>query len=109
MTILGAGMVHPVVLRAAFDAGPIRAVIFTSGSTVRGLAALSLNDGIDLVGLPAICIGHETAAAATVAGFEVIGVADAPDPSTLAETAALAITRLGPAQAPRTSTGAPIR
>jgi hydroxymethylbilane synthase len=97
------------LLRAAFDAGPIRAVIFTSGSTVRGLAALSLNDGIDLVGLPAICIGHETAAAATVAGFEVIGVADAPDPSTLAETAALAITRLGPAQAPRTSTGAPIR
>ncbi len=97
------------LLRAASDAGPIVAAIFTSSSTVRGLAALAVADGVDVTGLPAICIGTETAAAATASGFDVIGVADARDPSTLAETAALAIRGLAATRAPAQPTGASAR
>jgi hydroxymethylbilane synthase len=92
------------LLRAALDGGPIQAVIFTSGSTVRGLMALAGDDRVDITGLPAICIGAETAEAARAAGFEVGGIAPTPDPTSLAETTALAIGRRVRPNA--TSTGA---
>jgi hydroxymethylbilane synthase len=97
------------LLRAAFDAGPIVAAIFTSSSTVRGLAALAVADGVDATRLAAICIGNETAATAAASGFDVIGVADASDPSTLAETAALAIRGLAATSSPAQPTGVSAR
>lgn len=78
-------------LRQAFGEGPVAAAVFTSGSTVRGLVRLAATESIRVGGLPAICIGPETAAAAAAAGFEVVGVAESTEPAVLAETAARAI------------------
>jgi uroporphyrinogen-III synthase len=66
-------------------------MLFTSGSTVRGL--LGLADAIDLrvADLPAVCIGRSTAATAREAGFRVVGVADATEVGALAVAAAAAI------------------
>jgi hydroxymethylbilane synthase len=79
------------VLRDAVATGPLDAVLFTSGSTVRGL--LGLADAIDLrvADLPAVCIGRSTAATAREAGFRVVGVADATEVGALAVAAAAAI------------------
>jgi hydroxymethylbilane synthase len=79
------------LLRAAFEAGPVAAVIFTSGSTVRGMSRLAGAEGIDLTRVPAICIGETTAEAARAAGFEVIDVATNPSAQALSETVCTAL------------------
>jgi len=79
------------LLRDAIDAGPISALVFSSGSTVRGLTRLVAAESIDLSGIPAICIGDATAEAARLAGFRVMAIAPSPDAITVAETTALAL------------------
>lgn len=73
------------LLRRAAADGPIAAVVFTSGSTVRGLLAIGLAEAIDVRSYPAVCIGLETADAARTAGFRVLAVSPTPDPTALAE------------------------
>jgi hydroxymethylbilane synthase len=82
------------LLRAAFARGAPAAVVFTSGSTVRGLLALGDREGLDVRTLPAVCIGRETEAAAAAAGFRVLAVAPDPSAESLASTTADALTRL---------------
>ena len=72
-------------------AGPLEAVVFTSGSTVRGLVALASADVLDVTSIPAICIGPETAAAARRAGFHVLAEAPMRDAVTLAATTVAAL------------------
>jgi hydroxymethylbilane synthase len=73
-------------LRALFAAGDLGAIVFTSGSTVRGLTALlgsaHLCRALDTL---ACCIGESTATAARVAGFERVVVAPAATPDDLAD------------------------
>lgn len=73
---------------------PLKVVLFTSGSTVRGLVGLAALEAIDVRALPAVCIGRETATEATRLGFDVIAVASAPDAKSLADTAARAVADL---------------
>lgn len=80
------------LLRQAIDEGPFDAVVFTSGSTVRGLRSLAGSDGVDVMAIPAVCIGPETAAEARDAGFQVIAVAESQDAASLATTTASALT-----------------
>jgi len=49
------------LLRAAATDGAIAAAVFTSGSTVRGLVSLGRAESIDVLSMPAVCIGPETA------------------------------------------------
>jgi uroporphyrinogen-III synthase len=79
------------LLRHAFAQGPIDAVVFTSGSTVRGLAALARSETLDVVAVPAVCIGPETATEARRAGFRVLAVSPVPQATALATTAARAL------------------
>lgn len=81
------------LLRRAFAAGPFDAVLFTSGSTVRGLVALAHAESIEVSSIPAACIGPETAAAAAEAGFRVLAVAPTPDAAALATATAGALAR----------------
>jgi uroporphyrinogen-III synthase len=74
------------ILRQALAGRAIAAVLFTSGSTVRGLAALARHEGLDVAHLPAICIGPETAGHARGAGFRILAVSPTPQPDTLVET-----------------------
>jgi hydroxymethylbilane synthase len=85
------------LLRTALGEGPIAAVIFTSGSTVRGLVSIATSQGIelDVIRIPAVCIGPRTAAEARAAGFKVIGISSMPEPAALAATAAEAL-KVGP-------------
>ncbi len=78
-------------LRAAMGAGPLQAVVFTSGSTVRGLVALAYADELDVTSIPAICIGPQTAGAARRAGFHVLAEAPMRDAITLAATTVAAL------------------
>lgn len=84
------------LLASALRAGPLDGVIFTSASTVRGLLTLADRDGVDVGGLPAVCIGQETAGMAARAGFSVVGIAASPDPTALAAATARAIHAPGP-------------
>lgn len=79
-------------LRAAIAGGPIAAVVFTSGSTVRGLVSLGHAESIDVRGVPAVCIGPETADEARAAGFRILAVSPSPDPAAIAATTANALT-----------------
>jgi hydroxymethylbilane synthase len=72
-------------------AGHPSAVIFTSGSTVRGLRTLAASAGVEITSIPAICIGPATAEAAVDAGFHVLAIASSQDDSTLAATTADAL------------------
>jgi hydroxymethylbilane synthase len=72
-----------ILLRRAVAAGPIDAVLFTSGSTVRGLIALGRDETIDVIAMPSVCIGPETADEAHAAGFRVLAVAGTPDSAAL--------------------------
>ncbi len=83
-----------VGLLAEVFAGPLEIVLFTSGSTVRGLVGLADLDAIDVRRLPAACIGPETATEATRLGFNVVAVASTPDAQSLADTAARAVADL---------------
>lgn len=81
------------MLREAVDAGPLAAIVFTSGSTVRGLIALARDTSTDILSVPTVCIGRETVEAAMAAGFEVAAIATTPDPAALAAATAAAIVR----------------
>jgi uroporphyrinogen-III synthase len=73
--------------------GPIAAVVFTSGSTVRGLVALGRDESIDVLSIPSVCIGPETADEARAAGFRILAVSPTPHSAALAAatTRALAL------------------
>jgi hydroxymethylbilane synthase len=79
------------LLRAAAADGPIAAVIFTSGSTVRGLLALGRDESTDVLSLRAVCIGPETADEARAAGFQVLAVSPIPDSPSLTATTVRAL------------------
>jgi hydroxymethylbilane synthase len=79
------------LLRRAVADGTINAVVFTSGSTVRGLVALARADTLDVASIPSVCIGPETAAEARDAGFSVMAVSAAPGATVLASTTARAL------------------
>lgn len=79
------------LLRRALADGPIAAVVFTSGSTVRGLIALARAETLDVASIPSVCIGPETAAEARNAGFSVMAVSASPEATTLAATTARAL------------------
>ena len=79
------------LLRRAVSDGPIDAVVFTSGSTVRGLVALGRDESIDVLSLPCVCIGPETAGEARAAGFRILAVAATPGSTALATATARAL------------------
>ena len=79
------------LLRKATADGPIAALTFTSGSTVRGLVALGRHEAIDVISMPCVCIGPETADAARAAGFRILAVSPTPDFASLAEATARAL------------------
>jgi hydroxymethylbilane synthase len=79
------------LLRRAMTDGPIDAVTFTSGSTVRGLVALASAESVDVTSIPSVCIGPETAADARRAGFPVLAVSVTPEAAGLARTTAAAL------------------
>jgi len=79
------------LLRAAVEAGPIAAIAFTSGSTVRGLHLLADAAAIDMVPIPAVCLGPETAAAARAVGHPVLAVPVHPDATAFARATADAL------------------
>lgn len=79
------------LLRRALSDGPIDAVVFTSGSTVRGLVALARGAAVDVSSIPSVCIGPGTAADARAAGFTVLAVAEIPEATALAHTTARAL------------------
>jgi hydroxymethylbilane synthase len=91
------------LLGQAVAEGPIAALVFTSGSTVRGLVSIATTQRLDVTRIPAVCIGPRTAAEARAAGFNVIGVSAMPEATALAATVAQALDVL-PA-APRSSVG----
>ncbi len=82
------------LLRAALAEGSIDAVVFTSGSTVRGLVALAQAEQLDIASIPSVCIGIRTAAEARGAGFSVLAVSETPDANVLARTVARSLKTL---------------
>ena len=80
-----------VLLRRAVSDGPLDAVVFTSGSTVRGLVALGRDESIDVLSLSCVCIGPETADEARAAGFRILAVAATPGSAALAAATARAL------------------
>jgi hydroxymethylbilane synthase len=80
-----------LLLRRALSEGPIAAVAFTSGSTVRGLVKLGWDESIDVLSIPSVCIGPETADEARAAGFQILAVSLAPDSVALAAATARAL------------------
>jgi hydroxymethylbilane synthase len=76
------------LLRTAIADGPIAAVVFTSGSTVRGLVALGRDESIDVLAFPSVCIGPETADEARAAGFRILAVSPTPAAAALAAATA---------------------
>jgi hydroxymethylbilane synthase len=81
---------RPLLRRAMAD-GPIDAVVFTSGSTVRGLVGLARAEFLEVAAIPCVCIGPETAADARRAGFSVLAVSVTPEAAALASTTAAAL------------------
>lgn len=79
------------LLRRAVSEGPIDAVVFSSGSTVRGLVALGRDESIDVLSLPCVCIGPETAGEARAAGFRILAVAATPGSTALVTATARAL------------------
>jgi hydroxymethylbilane synthase len=80
-----------ILLRRALTDCPIAAVVFTSGSTVRGLMSLAGAASVDVTSIPAVCIGPEAADQARVAGFRLIVVSPSPDAAGLAAASARAV------------------
>jgi uroporphyrinogen-III synthase len=80
-----------LLLRAAAADGAIAAAVFTSGSTVRGLVSLGRVESIDVLSMPAVCIGPETADEARAAGFQILAISPAPDAQALAAATARAL------------------
>ena len=72
-------------LRDALTDDPIAAVLFASGSAVRGLLRLAAPDfGQAVLAIPAICIGPGSAESAAAAGFRVLGAASSQHADALA-------------------------
>ena len=84
------------LLATALAGPPPAAVVFASGSAVRGLLRLA-SEPDRVRSIPAICIGPETSAEARAHGFAVVGEAGRRDATTLADLAAdlLAPARVG--------------
>jgi hydroxymethylbilane synthase len=80
-----------LLLRQATARSAIDAVVFTSGSTVRGLVVLGQAESIDVRSMPAVCIGPETADVARAAGFRILAVSPTRDAVALAATTARAL------------------
>ncbi|MFN2384563.1 MAG: uroporphyrinogen-III synthase [Gemmatimonadota bacterium] len=68
---------------AAALAGGVEAIVFTSGSTVRGFARLTGNPVRAAAGARIICLGPATARAAQAAGLEVAAIAAERTPAGL--------------------------
>ncbi|MEK6720666.1 MAG: hydroxymethylbilane synthase [Chloroflexota bacterium] len=86
-TIEGPESSRPI-LRSALRGDPIDAVLFTSGSAVRGFLGLAAPDLTDVVSaIPAICIGPGTAIVAAGHGFRVLGESAMQRADELAERA----------------------
>jgi hydroxymethylbilane synthase len=80
------------LLRRAIEAGRVDAVLFTSGSTVRGLVALAAAESlVDVTAIPAICIGPKTALEARRLGFHVLTEAPSRGAQALAAATARAL------------------
>ncbi len=79
------------LLRTALGESAIDAVVFTSGSTIRGLRSLAAADDVVVTDIPAVCIGPETADEATRLGFTLLAVASSHDAGILARTTADAL------------------
>ncbi len=84
--------------RAAVREG-LDGLVFTSGSTVRGLLALLDGPGCRAaVELPAFCIGPATASVARDAGFLSVSEAAAPEPAALADLVRAGVAGANPMQ-----------
>jgi hydroxymethylbilane synthase len=81
------------LLRSALADGPIDGVVFTSGSTVRGLVALARAEELDIASIPSVCIGPATADEARAAGFRILAVSPTPDSAALTAATAQALAR----------------
>ena len=79
------------ILHDALASGDPNAVVLASGSAARGLVALARAEGLDVGGIPAICIGPETHREARRLGFHLLATSPDTDPSTLAATTAGAL------------------
>jgi hydroxymethylbilane synthase len=79
------------LLGAAIADAPIAAVLFTSGSTVRGLLALADAESVDVRSLPAVCIGEATEQAARDAGFRILASSTLPTAGAMAAATAAAL------------------
>ena len=80
-----------VLLRRGVAEGPIAAVLFTSGSTIRGLVTLGQQESVDVLSIPCVCIGPATADEAVAAGFRVLAVSTTPEWAALAAATAGAL------------------
>lgn len=89
-TVEGPPSARPI-LRDALASRPPDAVLFASGSAVRGLLSLAQDEELDVRSLPAICIGPSTAREAARLGFEILATSPVPDAGTLAATTAAAL------------------
>jgi uroporphyrinogen-III synthase len=93
-TVEGPEASRPLLTRALGGDG-LRAAIFASGSSVRGLVRLVSPESLDaILALPAICIGRATAEAARRAGFRTILVGADTRPGTMAALAREAVDNL---------------
>jgi hydroxymethylbilane synthase len=76
----------------ALEDGPLDAVVYTSGSTIRGLFLLARSIGPEaaarIAAVPAVCIGASTLAVARELGARHVAVADQPSPAGAAEAVA---------------------
>ena len=80
------------LLATALDDGPIDALVVTSGSVARGLAALATGATRDLVlATPVVAAGAKAARGARDAGFTTVLTAPAPAPAALAAFTARAL------------------
>ncbi len=89
--VLEAPLASASRLRDIFAAGLPAAVVFASGSAVRGLIGLAEADRVAVRSIPAVCIGRQTAGEARSFGFDVVATAPTPDPVDLAATVAAAL------------------
>jgi hydroxymethylbilane synthase len=76
-------------LRAALAQGQPDAVLFMSGSAIRGFLTLAEPDLVERCrSLPAVCIGTVTAQEARIHGFNVIATSESQEATSVAETVA---------------------
>jgi hydroxymethylbilane synthase len=97
------------LLAAALHDGPLDAVLFASGSAVRGLVSLAASLDTEaggeataadhlgrIMALPAICIGPETGREARDRGFSILGTSDHQGPRALARLTRTLLTSTTP-------------